>query len=392
MLYSFLFRKNILVVISKDKLITSDTVAPIIREYKEGVGGKVYFYVPYIHTLEFINKNFILYKAISEVSDIKIVATGEGVRRKFSYIKTLFFWIVLSIKGAKFIHFGMLNVWPFKVLTWINANNIFYMQNDTYHHTNAEVQAKANLIGNVDEILHQKWKDSKETSGNNIIANSKEHYFLKNPKNSHKNVFVFSGSRLMPSWINFINDNLHLYKEYYKDVDFSNGSIVYVLGTFEPVADLRNHNSTELLFIETIKILDNLDLDLPILIKPHAYTQMDVVHRVLDNTNSNNFYISYFHPTLLSLKAKVWICNLYSTTCADAYCMGVKTIEYTDYSDKYLEASLGKSVGHQYIDYFIQNNDYNLRLAIIENTVSSNESSAFRCKPLDHNNLFGALS
>ena len=116
--------KNTLVVISKDKLIASDTVAPLIREYKEGAGGKVYFYVPYIHTLEFINKNFILYKAISEVSDIKIVATGEGVRRKFSYIKTLFFWIVLSIKGAKFIHFGMLNVWPFKVLTWINANNI----------------------------------------------------------------------------------------------------------------------------------------------------------------------------------------------------------------------------------------------------------------------------
>ena len=70
MLYSFLFRKNILVVISKDKLITSDTVAPIIREYKEGVGGKVYFYVPYIHTLEFINKNFIedlIFKFFSKI-------------------------------------------------------------------------------------------------------------------------------------------------------------------------------------------------------------------------------------------------------------------------------------------------------------------------------------
>ena len=184
---------------------------------------------------------------------------------------------------------------------------------------------------------------------------------------------MFRGTRLRHSWINFINKNQYLYKEYYKDVDFSNGAIVFVVGTFEPVADLRNDNSTKLLFIETIKILDNLDLDLPILIKPHCYTQMDVVHSALDSTNSNNFYISYFHPTLLSLKAKVWICNLYSTTCADAYCMGVKTIEYTDYSDGVLEASLGKSLGHQYIDYFIQNNDSDLRLAIIENTVNSSE-------------------
>ena len=384
--------KNTLVVISKDKLIASDTVAPLIREYKEGAGGKVYFYVPYIHTLEFINKNFILYKAISEVSDIKIVATGEGVRRKFSYIKTLFFWIVLSIKGAKFIHFGMLNVWPFKVLTWINANNIFYMQNDTYYHTNAEIQAKANLLGNVDEILHQKSKNSKEIAGNNIIANSKEHYFLQNPKNSHKNVFVFSGSRLMPSWINFINDNQHLYKEYHKDVDFSNGAIVYVLGTFDPVAGLRNENSTELLFINTIKILDKLNLNLPILIKPHAYTQMDVVYNALDKVDSKNFHITYFHPTLLSLKAKAWICNLYSTTCADAYCMGVKTIEYTNYSDNFLKASLGKSVGYQYVDYFIQNNDSDLSVALTEDIDSSNELAGLRCNPLDDNNLLDALT
>ena len=60
--------KNTLVVISKDKLIATDTVAPIIRKYKEVVNGIVYFYVPHRRTFEYIKENFILYNAISEVS------------------------------------------------------------------------------------------------------------------------------------------------------------------------------------------------------------------------------------------------------------------------------------------------------------------------------------
>ena len=68
--------RNILVVISKDKTISSDTVAPIIREFKETTRGKIYFYVPYRHTVEFLKKNFILYDAINEVADIRVVSYG----------------------------------------------------------------------------------------------------------------------------------------------------------------------------------------------------------------------------------------------------------------------------------------------------------------------------
>ncbi len=384
--------KKTLVVLSKDKLMATDTVAPVVREFKKKTGGRVFFYIPSFNSIEQLKQNFVLYDAINEVAEIRPVSYGFGLKRKALYIKNLVFWLSLAIRGAKFIHFGMLNIWPFRILTWINANNIFYMQNDTYYHTNIEIQAKANKLGKVDAILYNKWADEKSLSGNNIITNSKHSFFLKNPNNKHKNIFVYRGSRLRPSWIDFIKRKQDLYSEYYQNINFSNGIIVYVLSTFEPVADLRNENSTELLFINTIKILDKLNLNLPILIKPHAYTQMDVVYNALDKVDSKNFHITYFHPTLLSLKAKAWICNLYSTTCADAYCMGVKTIEYTNYSDNFLKASLGKSVGYQYVDYFIQNNDSDLSVALTEAIDSSNELAGLRCNPLDDNNLLDALT
>jgi len=123
--------KNTLVVISKNKTITADTVAPIIREFKEKTGGKVYFYVPHRHAIDFLKENFILYDAICEVSDIRVISYGGKFKRKFIYISTLLYWLFLLVNGAKFIHFGMLDIWPFNFLSFIKSNNIYYMQNDS---------------------------------------------------------------------------------------------------------------------------------------------------------------------------------------------------------------------------------------------------------------------
>ncbi len=384
--------KNTLVVISKDKLIATDTVAPIIRKYKEVVNGIVYFYVPHRRTFEYIKENFILYNAISEVSNIRVIAYGKKLKRRILYIKFFFLWLFLALRGAKFIHFGFLNNWPFSLIAKINPNNIYYMQNDTYYHTNSESRAKAHGLGNVNEILYGKWENSIDICGNNIISNSYDNFFLKNPKNKCKNIFIVSGTRLNDSWLNFIYKNEYKYDELYSGVDFSNGIIVYALGTFEPHDSMRNIDSAKELFKETMGMLVELDLDIPIFIKPHVYTQMEYVEKVLSNINSDNVYISYLHPTLLAIRARVWICFGYSTTCADAYCMGVKTIEYTDYNDSFLNVCLGRSVGHQYIDYFIQRNTEefcNVLLNLLDGDYSPNKK---RCKFIDDSDIVKHLS
>ena len=94
-------------------------------------GGKVYFYVPHRHVIDFLKENFILYDAICEVSDIRVISYGGKFKRKFIYISTLLYWLFLLVNGAKFIHFGMLDIWPFNFLSFIKSNNIYYMQNDS---------------------------------------------------------------------------------------------------------------------------------------------------------------------------------------------------------------------------------------------------------------------
>ena len=49
-----------LVVITKDKLIATDTVIPIMLEFYQITGCKVDFYVPYKHTMKFINSNIVI--------------------------------------------------------------------------------------------------------------------------------------------------------------------------------------------------------------------------------------------------------------------------------------------------------------------------------------------
>ena len=72
--------------------------------------------------------------------------------------------------------------------------------------------------------------------------------------------------------------------------------------------------------------------------------------------------------------------------------MGVKTIEYTDCNDSFLNVCLGRSVGHQYIDYFIQRNTEefcNVLLNLLDGDYSPNKK---RCKFIDDSDIVKHLS
>jgi len=384
--------KNTLVVISKDKLIATDTVAPLIREFKERTGGKVYFYVPYQETIKYIKKNNVLYDAISEVADINYISYRGIFKRKIVYFMYLLKWILLCINGAKFIHFGMLDKFPFNIISIVNPNNVYFMQNTTFFHKDIEkIRCLAHNSGDSKALLYNDYSDVPKLYGGNIIVNDHSNYLLKVPSNKNKNIYIVSGTRIRKSWLSYINRQTDLFHKHYKGVNFDKGIIVYVIATFEPVEDLRYKNSFELLFLETMKALDTIGLNIPIFIKPHAFTQMDVVHNALSKMKSGNFYISYFHPTLLATKAKVWLCNLYSTTCADAYCCGVPTIEYTDYSETMIKATSGKSFGHKYISHFIQR-DTDMLNSTIMNYINKEVKNKNFCIPVDDSDLIGSLS
>jgi hypothetical protein len=58
---------------------------------------------------------------------------------------------------------------------------------------------------------------------------------------------------------------------------------------------------------------------------------------------------------------------------ADANFSGVKTIEYADYSSNLLKISKGKSVGYEYIDEFIINNQGEFKKTLKEILYNSSD-------------------
>jgi hypothetical protein len=169
---------------------------------------------------------------------------------------------------------------------------------------------------------------------------------------------MFGATRVRKSWINYIGKRSEYYfQKYHNNVDFSKGCIILILSYFGRLPAQRIPNdSISIVFKKTIEVLNKEKGDLPVLLKPHVFTDLDIVNKEI--YDKDDFHITYLHPTVLASKAKVFICNTYSTTMADAYSLGVRTVEYSDYSSDVLQISGGKSQGYEYIDKFI-NNDKN---------------------------------
>jgi hypothetical protein len=88
-------------------------------------------------------------------------------------------------------------------------------------------------------------------------------------------------------------------------------------------------------------------------------------------SGKNNINVTYLHPSVLATKSKVFIANQFSNTLADAHTLGVTTIEYTDYANKILKATKGKSIDSNFVSYFI-NNDIDYFKNVIINVLNKN--------------------
>ena len=130
-------------------------------------------------------------------------------------------------------------------------------------------------------------------------------------------------------------------------------------------------------------------MQIPSLIKPHYFTQMETVKKELKNYK--NIHISYAHPTVLALNAKAWICNIFSTTCADAFGIGVPTIEYTEYSQNLKKYTNNSSLTPEFIDYFISRDKKKLK-ETLETILSKSFQKKQRIFATDKNNLIGRLT
>jgi hypothetical protein len=334
-----------IIVIVKNKLMSIDTVLPILIELKEKYNISSTVVVNDILAHKGINKNIVIRDAINYVGREIYTepSSSNKIVRKYLKIKLIMFLFYKLTMGAKVLHFGIFEIFPFSIIGKFFAEKLYFLQGSSYKHSYRKFN----------EINGQR-PNTIVPNSKNIVAFNDQMRHLNVLSDNHK-VFMFGSTRTRKTWLSYIDKKADMYfDKYHNNVDFSNGCIVLILAFFGRTNQMRlPFDSLQILLNNTIDVLDEIKGDMPVLIKPHVFTDLSVVDKAIGT--SKGYYISYLHPSVLAKKANVFICNTYSTTMADATFMGVKTIEYSDYNKEILKMSKGRSTGHEYISKFINN-------------------------------------
>jgi hypothetical protein len=343
------------IVFLKNKLMSIDSIIPILIELKDNYDVESLIVVRDQKTFIGIKNNIVLYDAIKYVGSILYVGSHSSnkvlskVHELFKLVKLLLYGFI----GAKYIHFGLLNNGIYNILWKVHKNRVFYSKSDSYSHTHSNVRELVRRNPNSNRVI---------PFGASFISYDEllphEYSLLSNVKRT----FIFGETRTRYSWIHFSWYRADYYlKRYHPSLKDNERYIVYIVGSFATIPHLRESDSLVKLFDKTITSITRNYPDLKILIKPHVTTNMDILYEAQSN---NDFDITYLHPSVLAKRAILFISNVYSSTLADGYNLCVPTVEFTDYKEVILERTNGKSFSPQYVDFFIINNDAQLSEAL----------------------------
>ena len=334
-----IIRKRKIVVFVKNKLITLDTVIPLLLELKvkHNISSEIVVFDSLAH--EAINNNVVLSDLVTYVGKELFITKGENRKflRRIYVLSSLVRLIFGFFMGDKIIHFGILNDWKFKFVSLLFNTNIYQMQGTAFDFNYPVVLA---IFRDLTLPTY---------TGKNIIICTEDvkRTDFRNCANKNK-IYKFIEPRTRISWVEYINSKSDYYfNKYHDSIDTSNGVIVFILATI----DLLEYKKR--LFHSTINILSNSGISIPILLKPHAYTEMDTVYKAIKGNDL--FHVTYLHPSVLATKSRVFISNNFSNTFADAHSFGVTTVEYTDHPQELLEVIGEKPENELFVDYFINN-------------------------------------
>ena len=345
-----------IIVFVKNKLISLDTVLPILLEMKVKHNVRSEIIVSDKLANDAIQKNIVLKDVINYVGCMRFITKGSKVR-VFRYINALVPLVNITIgilKGDKIIHFGHLDAWPLKIFSLLFGKNIYRMQGTAFNFNYPKIVQKRR--NSPYPILY----------GQNVIICSENIENTRFKYADEKKIYKIGETRTRESWVEYIDSKSDYYfNKYHGNIDISNGFIVFILGGID-------RDFTYNLFLSTIKVLNLANKSIPVLIKPHAYTNINNLKKAI--VSLDLFHITYLHPSLLASKARVFIANGFSNTLADAHAYGVKTIqfsnftpdpiEYAGYSPEELKIRSKVSIEPKYVDYFI-NNDSDKLLKIM---------------------------
>lgn len=348
-----------LIVFVTNKVITIDTILPILLEVKQCNNQKVIVVVSRKKGLQAIESNVVLNDAINKIG-FKFLFGGRYRFRLYKRIvgsAQFLLLFIAGIFGAKFIHFDTLPIIHLKILSKFFASQVFYSEKDSIKH---DFFKRPSYIKNK---FGKKYEEGNYPVplGGNIISYNKDrlYYFYGRDILKKRKVYFLGPTKARDSWQKYIdNKSDYYFNKFHQGVDISNGIIFIVLtnyGLDEPLEeDVFSQKKLRKNFENTVNVLSDIKGDIPVFLKAHTYTDIEYVESVL--SKRDGFHITYLHPSMLLLVTKFVICNYYSSILGDAHSLGVPTIEYT-YYPSYIRKDTGdESVYPDYVDWFVYDN------------------------------------
>jgi len=335
-----------ILVFINNKLNTIDTVLPILLEMKEKYDKKSYVILDQELAYSGIKENIVINDIVNKIGTI--IYLGKGINNKILRKIVIFIQIqrliVYSLMGAKIIHFGRLNHGFLHSIFNVFSKNILFSKALAFKYVGHKYRR---------EFIEE---ESAEFTGQSLISPDGLMPDLESINTINKKIYIFGPSRMRKTWL---EHSYYIAEDYLKkshpNISCIDGYIVIVLYTFGPVDLLDGDETSKILLKDTLEIINELYPDKNILIKPHVVTQLNILNQIIEESGNQNIQITYLHPSVLSRFADMFICNCYSNTLADASSLGVTTIEYTKYKKYILERTQGRSIGHHFVDYFIDN-------------------------------------
>ena len=363
-----------LIVFVTSKIITIDTILPILFEASQRNNQKIIVVVSRELGMHTIEKNVVINDAVNKIG-FKFLFGGRYRVRWYKRIvgsiqlSLLFF---AGIFGAKFIHFDTLPVSPIRVLSMFFSSRVFYSERDSIAHSfYLQSSNRKNKFG-----LFYTQGNYPVPLGGNIISYNKDrlYYYYGHKIHEKRNVYFLGPTRTRNLWRKYLYSKSNYYfNKFHKGVDLSNG-LIFVILTYYGVDNFNEEDTVSQKklrnnFENTVKVLSVIKGDTPVFLKPHHGTDLEYVNSVL--SEYDGFHITYFHPSMLLQKARFVICNWYSTILADAYNLGVPTIEYTYYPNSRVikKDSINQSMGSNYVDWFVYDDVNNFK-EVVNNLIN----------------------
>ena len=179
-----------IIVFVKNKLISTDSILPVLLELKESHNISSTIVVSNRLTHEGIKNNVVIRDVIRYIGSELYISRGINNRliRKVVILLQLFTLIIKSVFGYKIIHFGLLDRFPFKYIFSPFKRNIYFSQQDSFLHTFDKYQS---VLGQFPQ------KNTSNLIGDNIIV-------FNGGKIYKDKIFYFFGeTRTRKVWIDY---------------------------------------------------------------------------------------------------------------------------------------------------------------------------------------------